>query len=66
MYEADSWEDMTEDAGNTLHIGKFDYTVSFWDKVFPRNVKSALCLVASLFLEQTKVKDEDISFVIPS
>ncbi len=33
--------------------------VSFRDKIFPRDVKSALCLVVSLFLEQPKVKDKD-------
>jgi hypothetical protein len=57
---------MTDDAGNTLHIGKLEYITkhgkkpfSFWDKDFPRDVKSALCLVVNLFLEQPKVKDED-------
>jgi hypothetical protein len=66
VYEADSWEDMTDNAGNTLHIGKLEYInkygkkpVSFGDKVFPRDVKSALCLVVNLFLEQPKVKDKD-------
>ncbi len=66
LYKADSWEDMTDDAGNTLHIGKLEYITkhgkkpfSFWDKDFPRDVKSALCLVVNLFLEQPKVKDED-------
>jgi hypothetical protein len=53
-------------AGNTLHIGNIEYTNkygkkpgSFWDQVFPRDVKSALCLVVNLFLEQLKVKDKD-------
>ena len=57
---------MTDNAGNTLHIGKLEYItkhgkkpVSFWDKVFPRDVNSALCLVVNLFLEQPKVKDKD-------
>ncbi len=66
MYESDSWEDMTDNAGNTLQIGKLEYIikhgqkpVSFWDKAFPRDVKSALCLVVNLFLEQPKVKDKD-------
>jgi hypothetical protein len=66
MYEADSWEDMTDNAGNTLHIVKLEYItkhgnkpVSFWDKVLTRDVKSALCLVVNLFLEQPKVKDKD-------
>jgi hypothetical protein len=66
MYQADSWEDMKDDAGNTHHIGKLEDKTkhgkksgSFWDQVFPRDVKSALCLVANLFLEQLKVKDKD-------
>jgi hypothetical protein len=66
MYQADSWEDMTDDTGNTLHIGKLEYKTkhgkkpgSFRAKVFPRDVKSALCLVMNLFLEQPKVNDED-------
>ncbi len=66
MYQADSWEDMKDNAGNTLHIGKLEYITkhgekpgSFWDQVFPRDVKSALCLVVVLFLEQPKVKDKD-------
>jgi hypothetical protein len=25
MYQADSWEDMKDDAGNTLNIGKLEY-----------------------------------------
>jgi hypothetical protein len=57
---------MTDNAGNTLHIGKLEYITkhgkkpdSFWDQVFPRDVKSALCLVVNLFLEQPKVKDKD-------
>jgi hypothetical protein len=66
MYQADSWEDMKDDAGNTLNIGKLEYKTkhgkkpgSFLDKVFPRDVKSALCLLVNLFLEQPKVKGED-------
>jgi hypothetical protein len=66
MYQADSWKDMKDNAGNTLHIGKLEYKTkhgkkpdSFWDQVFPRDVKSALCLPLNLFLEQPKVKDED-------
>jgi hypothetical protein len=50
MYEADSWEDMKDNAGNTLRIRKLEYYTkhgkkpdSFLDKVFPRDVKSALC-----------------------
>ncbi len=54
---------MTDNAGNTLHIGKLTKhgkkPVSFWDTVFPRDVKSTLCLVVNLFLEQSKVKDKD-------
>jgi hypothetical protein len=66
MYQVDSWEDMKDDTGNTLHIGKLEYknkhgkkSGSFTAQVFPRDVKSALCLVVNLFLEQTKVDDED-------
>jgi hypothetical protein len=66
MYQVDSWEDMKDDAGNTLNIGKLEYKTkhgkkpgSFLDKVFPRDVKSALCLLVNLFLEQPMVKDED-------
>ena len=29
------------------------------DNVFPRDVKSTLCLLVNLFLEQPKIKDED-------
>jgi hypothetical protein len=57
---------MKDDAGNTLNIGKLEYKTkhgkkpgSFPDKVFPRDVKSALCLLVNLFLEQPKVKDKD-------
>ncbi len=64
MYQVDSWEDMTDDAGNTLHIGKLEYKTKhgkkpgfFGAQVFPRDVKSALCLVVNLFLEQPKVND---------
>jgi hypothetical protein len=66
MYQADSWKNMQDDAGNTLHIGKLEYKTkhgkkpgSFGAKVFPRDVKSALSLVVNLFLEQPKVNDED-------
>ncbi len=66
MYQTDSWEDMKDDAGNTLNIGKLEYKTkhgkkpsSFLDEVIPRDVKSALCLLVNLFLEQPKVKDED-------
>jgi hypothetical protein len=66
MYQADSWEDMKNDAGNTLNIGKLEHKAkhgkkpgSFLDKVFPRDVKSALCLLVNLFLEQPRVKVED-------
>jgi hypothetical protein len=66
MYQADPWEDLKDDAGNTLHIGKLEYKTkhgkkpgSFRAQVFPRDVKSALCLVVNLFLEQIKVDDED-------
>ncbi len=42
MYQADSWEDMKDDAGNTFNIGKLEYKTkhgkkpgSFLDEVFP-------------------------------
>jgi hypothetical protein len=66
VYQADSWEDMKDDAGNTLNMRKLEYKTkygkkpgSFLDEVFPKDVKSALCLLVNLFLEQPKVKDED-------
>ncbi len=62
----DSWDDLQNDWGNTLHIGKLEYKTkhgkkpgSFLDNVIPRDVKSALCLLVSLFLEQPKIKDKD-------
>jgi hypothetical protein len=62
----DSWDDLQDDWGNTLHIGKLEYKTkhgkkpgSFLHNVFPRDVKSALCLLVKLFLEQPKIKDED-------
>jgi hypothetical protein len=66
MYEADSWEDMKDSTGNTLRIKKLEYKTkhgkkpdSFQDQIFPWDVKSSLYLLVNLFLEQTKVKDED-------
>jgi hypothetical protein len=65
-YQGDSWDDLQDDSGNTLHISKLEYKTkhgkkpgSFLDNVFPRDVKSALCLLVNLFLEQPKIKDED-------
>jgi hypothetical protein len=65
MDQADSWLDLIFFAGNTLHIGKLEYKTkhgkkpdSFRAHVFPRDVKSALCLVVNLFLEQTKIDDK--------
>ncbi len=62
----DSWDDQQDDWGNTLHIGQLEYKTkhgkkpgSFLDNVFPRDVKSALCLHVNLFLEQPKIKDKD-------
>jgi hypothetical protein len=58
MYQADSWKDLKDDTGNTLHIEKLEYKTkhgmkpdSFRANVFPRDVKSALCLVVNLFWE---------------
>ncbi len=52
--------------GSTIHIGKLEYKTrhgkkpgSFLDNVFPRDVKSALCLLVNLFLERPKIKYED-------
>jgi hypothetical protein len=66
MYQSDSWQDLKDDAENTLHIGKLECKTkhgkrsgSFRAHVFPRDVKSSLCLVVNLFLEQTKVDDKD-------
>jgi hypothetical protein len=66
MYQVDSWDDLQDDSGNTLHIGKLEHKTkhgkkpgSFLDNVFPRDVKSALCLLVNLFLEQPKIKDKD-------
>jgi hypothetical protein len=66
MYQADSWEALKYDAGNTLHIGILEYETkhgkrpgSFRVHVFPRDVMSVLCLIVNLFLEQTKVDDKD-------
>ncbi len=65
-YQVDSWDNLQDDSGNTLHIGKLEYKTkrgkkpgSFLDNVFPRDMKSALCLLVNLFLEQPKIKDED-------
>jgi hypothetical protein len=65
MYQANSWTDLKDEAGNTLHIGNLEYKTkhgkkanSFRVHVFPRDVKSTLCLVVNLFLVQTKVADE--------
>jgi hypothetical protein len=58
VYEADSWEDMKDDAGNTLRIRKLEYKTKhgkkpdcFQDQMFPRDVKFALYLLVNLFLE---------------
>jgi hypothetical protein len=47
MYQADSWEDMKDDAGNTLNIGKLEYKTqhgkkpgSFLDEVFLKGMLS--------------------------
>ena len=65
-YQVDSWDGLQDNSGNTLHIGKLEYKTkhgkkpgSFLDDVFPRDVKSAFCLLVNLFLEQPKIKDED-------
>ncbi len=51
-YQVGSWDNQQDDSGNTLHIGKLEYKTkhgkkpgSFLDSVFPRDVKSVLCLL---------------------
>ncbi len=65
-YQVDSWDNLQDYSGNTLHLGKLEYETkhgkkpgSFLDNVFPRDVKSALCLLVNLFLEKPKIKDKD-------
>jgi hypothetical protein len=60
MYQEGSWSDVKDDAVKTLHIGKLEYKTKYGKKgdylllhVYPRDVKSALCLV-----EQTKVANK--------
>ena len=62
----DTWNDLTNKQGNKLHVGKLEFKTkhgkkpnSFIKHVHPRDVKSALCLVVRLFLEQPKVSAED-------
>ena len=61
-----TWNDLTDKQGNKLHVGKLKFKTkhgkkpnSFMKYVHPRDVKSALCLLVQLFLEQPKVSDED-------
>ncbi len=61
-----TWNDLTNKHGNKLHVGKLEFKTkhgkkpkSFIKHVHPRDVKSALCLVVWLFLEQPKVSAED-------
>ncbi len=62
----DTWNDLTDKQGNKLHAGKLEFKTkhgkkpnSFIKHVHPRDVKSALCLLVRLFLEQPKVSVED-------
>ena len=62
----DTWNDLTNKHGNKLHVGKLEFKTkhgkkpnSFVKHVHPRDVKSALCLVIRLFLEQPMVSAED-------
>jgi hypothetical protein len=63
--QADSWEDIKTMLGTLSTLGNLNKTKhgkkpgSFWAQVFPRDVKSPLCLVVNLFLEQPKVNDKD-------
>jgi len=61
-----TWNDLTDKHGNKLHVGKLEFKTKYGKKpnsfikhVHPRDVKSALCLVVRLFLEQPKVSAED-------
>jgi hypothetical protein len=61
-----TWNDLTNKHGNKLHVGKLEFKTkhgkkpnSFIKHIHPRDVKSALCLVVRLFLEQPKVSAED-------
>ena len=62
----DTWNDLKDKYGNKLHVGKLEFKTKFGKKpdsfikhVHPRDVKSALCLVVWLFLEQPKVSAKD-------
>ena len=62
----DTWNDFTDKHGNKLRVGMLEFKTkhgkkpnSFIKHVHPRDVKSALCLVVWLFLEQPKVSAED-------
>ena len=61
-----TWNDLTDKQGNKLHVGKLEFNTKYGEKpnsfikhVHPRDVKSALCLLVRLFLEQPKVSVED-------
>ncbi len=59
-----TWNDLTNKQGNKLHAGKLEFKTKHGKKpnsfdVHPRDVKSVLCLLVRLFLEQPKVSDED-------
>ncbi len=58
--------DLTNKQGNKLHVGKLEFKTkhgkkpnSFIKHVHSRDVKSALCLLVRLFLDQPKVSVED-------
>jgi len=62
----DTWNDFTDKHENKLHIGKLEFKTKHGKKPnsyikhdHPRDVKSALCLVVRLFLEQPKVSAKD-------
>ena len=65
MLTYNSWSDLKDNQGNTLHTDKLEYKTkhgkkanSFMKHGHPRDVKSALCLVVNPFLEQPKIPDE--------
>ena len=62
----DTWNDLKDKYGNKLHVGKLEFKTKYGKKpdsfikhVHPRDVKSALCLIVRLFLEQPKVSAKD-------
>jgi hypothetical protein len=58
----DTWKDLTNKQGNKLHVGKLEFKTKHGKKpnsFIKQVVKSALCLLVRLFLEQPKDSIED-------